>query len=200
MVMTNRKMQTPSEFRTHPAPDTDETPHVEDPDLTPVRRLAAPHAAPAVYGVRAEVCVKDRTYWLHLGLRGDATWKDVDAAMRRAWFHDPTHLSRVTSAPLVRFAHDLLPEWCFGEGWQGHPLHVPTREPDETAWEGFGRADRFAYEYDMGTTTSVVLSRIPAQNARLVPRDESVWVIDRNAPYPDNPRNTPRLHDSPYEA
>ena len=110
-------------------------------------------------------------YWLHLELRQDATFGDLDDFFRRFWLECCGHMSAFRIGNVSVQAQE--PEW----GPEGS--HAALGTP---LGKLLSKGRRFDYEYDFGTTTHLTL-QVGSTGSAPLKRSE-VSVQARNDPPP----------------
>lgn len=111
-----------------------------------------------------------REYWMHIEAASACTLHDLDAFLRRTWLECCDHLSRFTIA---------------GQRYARHPDTDALSGPREKSMEAklykaVAPGTEFAYEYDYGSTTKLVLRTIGAHEVPVA--DAGVRILARNAP------------------
>ena len=95
------------------------------------------------------------TYWLYIRIRKTATLRDVDDLIRRTWVECCGHLSAFSAGGVTYTSED-------DGGGGGAP---GTKTMGENAAAVIGKGGAVGYEYDLGTTTGLVVKSAGACSA-----------------------------------
>ena len=129
---------------------------------------------------------REQPHWLELGVRCDATLRDLDKFLRSLWLECCGHLSQFKINDVTYSGAVPMP----GDKWHFEPMYE-----GEEAWRHMGRSvnaaipvlTRFEHEFDYGTPTELVLEHVAVFGElvqRLVPSQRwhggKVVILARN--------------------
>ncbi len=112
-------------------------------------------------------------YWLHFEMKAASTLRDLDDFLRRIWLECCGHLS-------VFNINGVEYEDTEGQGDLDDFWRRDVESIDTSLVKALNVNDKFAYEYDFGTTTYVEGKVIAARQGVL---NEKVKILARNNPY-----------------
>lgn len=105
-------------------------------------------------------------YWMHLAIPADASLRTLDSFLRKTWLECCGHLSMFTIGGEV---YDVSPE---PDIWSGKkPKGMSAKLGDVLA-----PGDKFAHEYDFGSTTELALKVVAAYSGA----GKSIQILARN--------------------
>lgn len=113
----------------------------------------------------------DSRYWMHLEMPQDLKLQDLDRFLRNIWLECCGHLSAFHISGVMYQGGDT--DWFDDFGGP------PTKDMRFAAHQVLSRGQRFAYEYDFGTTTELSLKVV----SELAPRlRNGIRLLARNDP------------------
>lgn len=112
-----------------------------------------------------------RAYWLYLSLSPKATLDDLDRLLREYWVECCGHLSTFSAKDGTEYA---------SEGWEEDGLEQNMRPMDKAnASKILPAGASLSYEYDMGTTTELVVESLGVHSLCAA---KKIAILARNNP------------------